>query len=35
MTDYLKTLREENYSKPRDETLKIDLGKYEYSESPT
>ena len=35
MTDYLKTLREENYLKPRDETLKVDLGKYEYSESPT
>ena len=35
MTDYLKTLREENYTKPRDETLKIDIGKYEYSESPT
>ena len=35
MTDYLKTLREENYTKLRGQTLKVDLGKNEYSEIPT
>jgi hypothetical protein len=35
MTDYIKNLKEESYTKPRDQTLKLDLAKYEYSESPT
>ena len=35
MTDYIKNLKEESYTKPRDQTLKLELGKYEYSESPT
>ena len=31
MCDYRKPLNDEEYKKPRDQSLKIDLGKYEYS----
>lgn len=34
-TDYIKQLKEENYTKPRDQTLKVDLEKYQYSYEPT
>ena len=34
-SDYIKNLKEENYTKPRDETLKQEIAKYEYSENPT
>lgn len=33
-TDYIKPLKEEDYTKGKDQTLKIDLGKYEYSYDP-
>ena len=34
-TDYIKNLKEENFTKPRDQTLKQEIAKYEYSENPT
>ena len=34
MCDYRKPLNDEEYKKPRDQSLKIDLGKYEYSYDP-
>ena len=34
-TDYLKNLKEENYTKNKDQTLKQEIAKYEYSENPT
>lgn len=34
-TDYIKVLKEEDYAKPRDQTLKVDLSKYQYSYDPT
>ena len=34
-TDYLKNLKEENYNKNKDQTLKQEIAKYEYSENPT
>ena len=34
-TDYIKNLKEENFTKPKDETLKEEINKYEYSENPT
>ena len=34
MCDYRKQLNDEEYKKPRDQSLKIDLGKYEYSYDP-
>ena len=30
----MKPLKEEDYTKPKDQTLKIDLGKYEYRYDP-
>lgn len=33
-TDYIKPLKEEDYAKGKDQTLKVDLGKYEYSYDP-
>ena len=33
-TDYIKPLKEEDFKKGKDQTLKIDLGKYEYSYDP-
>lgn len=35
MSDYIKKLKEESYNKPKDDTLKSALNKYEYSENPT
>ena len=34
-TDYIKKLKEENYNKPKDQRLKQEIAKYEYSEKPT
>ena len=34
-TDYLKNLKEDNYLKHKDQTLKQEIAKYEYSENPT
>ena len=31
----LKNLKEENYNKNKDQTLKQEIAKYEYSENPT
>ena len=34
-TDYIKNLKEENFTNPKDQTLKQEIAKYEYSENPT
>ncbi len=34
-SDYIKNLKEENFTKPKDQTLKQEIAKYEYSENPT
>lgn len=34
-TDYIKNLKEDNFTKGRDQTLKDEIAKYEYSENPT
>ena len=34
-TDYIKNLKEENFTKPKDQLLKQEIAKYEYSENPT
>ena len=34
-TDYIKNLKEDNYTKHKDQTLKQEIAKYEYSENPT
>ena len=34
-TDYIKNLKEDNYTKSKDSTLKQEIAKYEYSENPT
>ena len=34
-TDFLKTLKEENYKKSKESTIKNDLDKYQYSYDPT
>ena len=34
-TDYIKNLKEGNYNKPKDQTLKQEIAKYEYGENPT
>ena len=33
--DYIKNLKEENFTNPKDQTLKQEIAKYEYSENPT
>ncbi len=34
-TDYIKNLKEDSYKNHKDQTLKQEIAKYEYSENPT